>query len=126
MASRFSGSDPVSSVMTAASRSRRHLRARSVLERAVIDRQIEMYRTLDATGRRSIVGLQPKRADVILAGACIVRKAMDKLGVDRLTVSDRGLRHGLKRAIRQRRAVILPRRRTTVTRMSARRGLSPR
>ena len=40
-------------------------------------------------------GLQPKRADVILAGACIVRTVMDKLRQNSLTVSDRGLRHGL-------------------------------
>ena len=45
--------------------------------------------------RRTIVGLQPKRAEVILAGACIVRTVMDKLGQDLLTVSDRGLRHGV-------------------------------
>ena len=50
---------------------------------------------LDADGRRSIVGLQPKRAEVILAGACIVRTVMDKLGQTSLTVSDRGLRHGV-------------------------------
>jgi exopolyphosphatase/guanosine-5'-triphosphate,3'-diphosphate pyrophosphatase len=66
-----------------------------VLERDEVERQIEMYRTLDEGQRRSIVGLQPKRAGVILAGACIVRTVMDKLGQDRLTVSDRGLRHGL-------------------------------
>jgi exopolyphosphatase/guanosine-5'-triphosphate,3'-diphosphate pyrophosphatase len=39
--------------------------------------------------------LQPRRADVILAGACIVKVVMEKLGKDRLSVSDRGLRHGL-------------------------------
>ncbi len=60
-----------------------------------IDRQIELYRGLDADGRRSIAGLQPKRADVILAGACIVRTVMEKLGRATLVVSDRGLRHGL-------------------------------
>jgi exopolyphosphatase/guanosine-5'-triphosphate,3'-diphosphate pyrophosphatase len=48
-----------------------------------------------AESRRLIVGLQPKRAEVILAGACIVRTVMDKLGQPTLTVSDRGLRHGL-------------------------------
>jgi hypothetical protein len=32
---------------------------------------------------------------IILAGACIVRTVMDKLGQQALTVSDRGLRHGL-------------------------------
>ena len=67
----------------------------AVLDRAEIDRQIELYRSRDADARRAIVGLQPKRADVILAGACIVRTVMDKLGQDTLTVSDRGLRHGL-------------------------------
>ncbi len=67
----------------------------AVLERAEVERQIELYRSQDAESRRSIVGLQPKRAEVILAGACIVATVMDKLGQDRLTVSDRGLRHGL-------------------------------
>jgi exopolyphosphatase/guanosine-5'-triphosphate,3'-diphosphate pyrophosphatase len=67
----------------------------AVLDRAEIDRQIELYRSRDAEARRTIVGLQPKRADVILAGVCIVRTVMDKLGQQTLTVSDRGLRHGL-------------------------------
>jgi exopolyphosphatase / guanosine-5'-triphosphate,3'-diphosphate pyrophosphatase len=69
----------------------------TVLEAAEIDRQIELYRTRDADDRRSIVGLQPDRAEVILAGACIVRTVLAKLGRDSLVVSDRGLRHGLLR-----------------------------
>jgi exopolyphosphatase/guanosine-5'-triphosphate,3'-diphosphate pyrophosphatase len=32
---------------------------------------------------------------VILAGACIVRTTMDKLGRRSLTVSDRGIRHAV-------------------------------
>jgi len=67
----------------------------AVLDRAELDRQLELYRTRDAERRRGIVGLQPKRAEVILAGACIVRTVMEKLGQQTLTVSDRGLRHGL-------------------------------
>jgi exopolyphosphatase / guanosine-5'-triphosphate,3'-diphosphate pyrophosphatase len=67
----------------------------TVLDRAEVDRQIELYRSRDPDARRAIVGLQPKRADVILAGACIVRTVMEKLGQQTLTVSDRGLRHGL-------------------------------
>jgi exopolyphosphatase/guanosine-5'-triphosphate,3'-diphosphate pyrophosphatase len=67
----------------------------TVLERAEIDRQIELYRSRNAADRRSIVGLQPKRAEVILAGACVVRTVMEKLSQSSLTVSDRGLRHGL-------------------------------
>jgi exopolyphosphatase/guanosine-5'-triphosphate,3'-diphosphate pyrophosphatase len=68
---------------------------RTVLDRASIDARIEQLRQLDAEGRRSIVGLQPARAEVILAGVCIVRTVMDRLGHDTMTVSDRGLRHGL-------------------------------
>ena len=67
----------------------------TVLDRAEVDRQIELYRTRAADERRAIVGLQPGRAEVILAGACIVRTILDKLGCMSLTVSDRGLRHGL-------------------------------
>ena len=67
----------------------------TVLDRFEIDRQIELYSTHDADGRRQIVGLQPNRAAVILAGACIVRGILAKLGRDSLVVSDRGLRHGL-------------------------------
>jgi len=62
---------------------------------AEVDRQIELYRTRDAEERRGIRGLQPKRAEVFLAGACIVRTVLAKLGRDSLTVSDQGLRHGV-------------------------------
>jgi exopolyphosphatase / guanosine-5'-triphosphate,3'-diphosphate pyrophosphatase len=67
----------------------------TILDRAEVDRQIELYRTRPAAERREIVGLQPKRADVILAGACIVRTVTELLAKDSLRVSDRGLRHGL-------------------------------
>ncbi len=67
----------------------------SVLRRDEIDRQIGLYASRPADARREIVGLQPKRAEVILAGACIIRSIMEKLGAESLTVSDRGLRHGL-------------------------------
>jgi exopolyphosphatase/guanosine-5'-triphosphate,3'-diphosphate pyrophosphatase len=67
----------------------------TVLDREEVDRQLELYRTRGAHERRAITGLQPGRADVILAGACIVRTVLAKLGVHSLTVSDRGLRHGL-------------------------------
>jgi exopolyphosphatase/guanosine-5'-triphosphate,3'-diphosphate pyrophosphatase len=67
----------------------------AVLARGEIERQIELYRTRTAERRREIVGLQPKRAEVILAGACIVRTVLALLERESLTVSDRGLRHGL-------------------------------
>jgi exopolyphosphatase/guanosine-5'-triphosphate,3'-diphosphate pyrophosphatase len=66
-----------------------------VLDRAEIDRQIALFAARPADERRAIVGLQPNRAEVILAGACIVRTVLELLGRDALTVSDRGLRHGV-------------------------------
>jgi exopolyphosphatase/guanosine-5'-triphosphate,3'-diphosphate pyrophosphatase len=67
----------------------------STIERAEVERQIALLCGKSLDERRKIVGLQPKRADVILAGACIVKTVMEKLGRDKLSVSDRGLRHGL-------------------------------
>lgn len=67
----------------------------TTLERDEVDRQIELYRTRTADERRQVVGLQPGRAEVILAGALIVRTTMQKLGCASLVVSDRGLRHGV-------------------------------
>jgi exopolyphosphatase/guanosine-5'-triphosphate,3'-diphosphate pyrophosphatase len=67
----------------------------ATLDRTEIERQIDRYAAMDAAARRSIAGLQPDRAEVILAGACIVAAMLDRLGQDRLTVSDRGLRHGV-------------------------------
>jgi exopolyphosphatase/guanosine-5'-triphosphate,3'-diphosphate pyrophosphatase len=67
----------------------------SVLSRTEVERQMEMYRARGSKDRSQIVGLQPKRAEVILAGVCVVWTIMRKLGRGALTVSDRGLRHGL-------------------------------
>jgi exopolyphosphatase/guanosine-5'-triphosphate,3'-diphosphate pyrophosphatase len=45
--------------------------------------------------RRTLPGLQPKRADVIVAGAVILRSAIEVLEAPTVVVSDRGLRWGL-------------------------------
>jgi exopolyphosphatase/guanosine-5'-triphosphate,3'-diphosphate pyrophosphatase len=67
----------------------------ATLSHAEVERQIARYAALDAAGRRAIPGLQPGRAEVILAGALVVLTLMDKLSQERLSVSDRGLRHGV-------------------------------
>jgi len=67
----------------------------TVLDLDEIDRQIKLYRTSSADERSEIVGLRPQRSEVILAGACIVRTVIAKLGCYASIVSDRGLRHGL-------------------------------
>jgi len=45
--------------------------------------------------RKEIIGLQPKRADFILAGTGILKSIMQRVGAERITISDMGLRHGL-------------------------------
>ena len=62
---------------------------------------IEVSSTLDRlcalplADRRALPGLQPKRADVIPAGALILEAAARRLGANEVRVSDRGLRWGL-------------------------------
>lgn len=67
----------------------------STLTRDDIAQQIKAYSQRTIQQRRELPGMQPKRADVILAGACILQVIIDRFGVDALTISDRGLRHGL-------------------------------
>jgi exopolyphosphatase/guanosine-5'-triphosphate,3'-diphosphate pyrophosphatase len=49
--------------------------------------------TLDE--RKQLPGLEPKRADVIVAGALIVRDLLRRTGASQAIVSDRGVRFGL-------------------------------
>ena len=60
-----------------------------------VDKQIADYSERTLEERRLIPGLQPKRADVILAGACILKDILTRFGAEDLIISDRGLRHGL-------------------------------
>jgi exopolyphosphatase/guanosine-5'-triphosphate,3'-diphosphate pyrophosphatase len=45
--------------------------------------------------REKMPGLDPRRADVILAGACILREIAERSGAPHVVVSDRGIRWGL-------------------------------
>ncbi len=65
------------------------------LNRNEVERQVALYASMGAAQRREIVGLPPERADIILAGACILRASMDFCGVESIVVSDRGLRYGV-------------------------------
>jgi len=60
-----------------------------------VKNQIELYKNKTIEERKQIPGLQPKRADVILAGAEIINTIMKIFKIDSFTISDRGLRHGL-------------------------------
>lgn len=67
----------------------------TLVTKVEVERQIELYARLPLRERQDIDGLAPDRADVIVAGACIVAGVFEVFGLESLTVSDRGLRHGL-------------------------------
>ncbi len=67
----------------------------SVLTLAELKDMVAMFASMTLEERKGVTGLQPKRADVILAGTCIVCAILELLGASSFTVSDRGLRHGL-------------------------------
>lgn len=45
--------------------------------------------------RKRIPGMIPERADIIIAGTAIIHTLMEDLGVEKIRISPRGLRHGL-------------------------------
>ena len=67
----------------------------SHLTRVEVQRQVQLYRSKTLAERKTIPGLEPKRADVILAGACLIDRLMILFGARQLIVSDQGVRYGL-------------------------------
>lgn len=67
----------------------------TILSEKEIERQIMEYSVKRPDERRKIPGLDPERSDIILAGACIIRYAMQFAGCREIVVSDKGLRHGI-------------------------------
>jgi exopolyphosphatase/guanosine-5'-triphosphate,3'-diphosphate pyrophosphatase len=67
----------------------------SILSLAEVERLAGVLAALTVRERAALPGMEPKRADVILAGALVVAEAMRATGHEQLTVSDRGVRWGL-------------------------------
>lgn len=67
----------------------------ATLTRTEVARVIEELSRVPLAARRALPGLQPKRADVIIAGGLVLGGILDALGLGEVTVSDRGLRWGL-------------------------------
>jgi exopolyphosphatase/guanosine-5'-triphosphate,3'-diphosphate pyrophosphatase len=65
------------------------------LARGEVERQLARYLELPVDERRRVRGLDPKRADVIPAGAAVVARMMARVGAADIIVSDRGIRWGL-------------------------------
>jgi exopolyphosphatase/guanosine-5'-triphosphate,3'-diphosphate pyrophosphatase len=65
------------------------------LPRGEVVRILDWLRRLTVAERRDMTGLSADRAEIIVAGACIVERLMDRLGVERLQVHGGGVRDGL-------------------------------
>src|SRR5215510_11747975 len=60
-----------------------------------VRRQVVLYQGKTIAERKAIHGLEPKRADVILAGATLIERIMSFFHIDQSIVSDHGVRFGL-------------------------------
>ena len=65
------------------------------LTRQALTAQLERIARAAQAERQTFAGLDPRRADVIFAGARILNAFVQHLGVDEVLVNDRGIRWGL-------------------------------
>lgn len=70
-----------------------------VLTRDRIQHWIDRLSPMTIDQRSRLPGMEPKRADVIVAGAMILAAACDKLVVSSVEVSIRGLRYGIAKSL---------------------------
>ena len=67
----------------------------SCLTLSEVRRQVALYQGKTIAERKTIDGLEPKRADVILAGAILIEMIMTFFHLQQVIVSDHGVRYGL-------------------------------
>ena len=65
------------------------------LSRAEVTRMLDRLRETPLEARRRIPGLNPQRADIIVAGVAVVARLTKWLGTQRVLVNDRGVRDGV-------------------------------
>lgn len=56
---------------------------------------LKKLQSLPLDARKKLISFDPKRADIIVPGLCILKEIMERFGIDRLKICDRGLVYGL-------------------------------
>lgn len=65
------------------------------MPRSEVSDLLEWLRRTPLDQRRRIPGLGERRAEIVVAGICVIDRLMDRFGVERLRVHDGGIRDGL-------------------------------
>jgi exopolyphosphatase/guanosine-5'-triphosphate,3'-diphosphate pyrophosphatase len=65
------------------------------VSREQLNAQLERLAAMPLARRKEVTGLEPERADIILAGLCILDSLLETSGLDRLTAMDAGLLEGI-------------------------------
>jgi len=66
-----------------------------ILQRQVVRRILECLSSLPLQERQRVVGLQPERADIIIAGSTLLLEIMERMGKSEVIVSESDLLQGL-------------------------------
>ena len=74
---------------------KRRLQRDDVLTTVHLREVVKMLGAMPLKERRRVPGLNPERADIVMAGAAILEAFMQALEIPAIRVSDRGLREGL-------------------------------
>ncbi|QLH74699.1 MAG: Ppx/GppA family phosphatase [Methanomassiliicoccales archaeon] len=65
------------------------------LKRAHLKKVASMLCSLPLEKRRSVPGINPERADIIIGGAAVLETLMEELHIEEVVISERGLRDGM-------------------------------
>lgn len=74
---------------------RRGMAKGDVITRDQLRQAIQLLCSLPLEKRREVPGINPDRADIIVAGAAILETLLEELNIPEIQVSERGLREGL-------------------------------
>lgn len=92
--------------------------ARRILKRDDLVKLIALLRSRSTEDRKKIPGMNPDRADIIVAGAAILESLMESLDLPEIHASDRGIREGLLMDFLEREEKEIPLRGLSVRRKS--------
>lgn len=65
------------------------------MSRSEVDELLDWLRRMSTDERRMVPGISAQRAEIIVAGLCVIERLMSRLGIGTLRIHDGGIRDGL-------------------------------